>query len=75
MSEKGKRKVSLKKASKQARNMLKKIAIFGKKKEIALSILVLAVGVGLGIVFDEFALFLAVAVAIDIVVYSLSINK
>ena len=74
MSKKEKRRVTLEKASRQAKSMLKRIAKFGKKKEVVLSILILAVGVALGIVFEEFELFLAIAVAIDIVVYTLLFN-
>ena len=65
---------NLKKASKNAKKMIKAISKISKKNETVLSVIILAVGISLGIVFDEFALFLSISVAIDIV-FNIVVNE
>lgn len=65
---------NLKKASKNAKKMIKAISKMSKKNETVLSVIILAVGISLGIVFDEFALFLSISVAIDIV-FNIVVNE
>ncbi len=72
MSNNKEQRPGLKNASKTARKMIKRITKMNKKSEIGLSLLILAIGVVLGIAFDEFILFLSIAIALDIVFYLVS---
>lgn len=54
-------------ASGTARKMIKRLSEINRKSEVMLSLIILAIGVALGIVFDEFIMFLSIAVALDIV--------
>lgn len=67
MSDRKDKKFSLKNASKSARKMIKNISRKTKKRDIFLSLVILSIGISLGIVFDEFILFLSIAIALDIV--------
>lgn len=59
----------LKKASFEAREFIKRINKHKFSTNIVLSVIILAVGITLGLAFDEFELFLSIAVALDIVTF------
>lgn len=75
MSNRKDKKFSLKNASKSAREMIRKISGKSKKSDVFLSLIILSVGIALGIVFDEFILFLSIAIALDIVFYLITNDK
>ena len=75
MSKSEDNKFNLKNASESAKKLIKNISRISKRDELLLSVIILAIGVALGIVFDEFALFLGIAVALDIVFYIISNEK
>lgn len=72
MNEHKTKKISLKNASATARKIIKRIAKSKRLKDIILSLVILAVGIALGLVFNEFELFLAIATALDIVIFIIS---
>ncbi len=72
MNEHKNKKISLKNASATARKIIKRIAKSKRLKDIILSLVILAVGIALGLVFNEFELFLAIATALDIVIFIIS---
>ena len=59
----------LKKASLEAREFIKRINKHKLNTNIVLSVIILAVGIALGLAFDEFELFLSIAVALGIVTF------
>ncbi len=59
----------LKKASFEAREFIKRINKRKFSTNIVLSVIILAVGIALGLAFDEFELFLSIAVALGIVTF------
>lgn len=67
MSDRKRKKSTLKTATGAARKMMKRLSKIKEKNSLLVTVVILAVGVSLGIAFDELELFLAIAVAINVI--------
>ncbi len=68
MNKPKKDRISLKKASSDAKRLIKKLSKLKSFKTALTSVVILAVGVALGIAFDEFELFLGIATALGVII-------